>query len=488
MDKDFYEVKCPEKIRKSGLITVSVPGSKSITNRALLLAAMANGASTIKGCLTSDDAKHFLECLKALGFPVREAPGAGLGCDITITGFGGEIPNKKAEIYVGSAGTAARFLAAMLAFSDGEYRVNSSEQMKKRPMQPLIDALRAAGASVECPEGEGHFPLHIVGARGRAQIPDHFTVNIDKSSQFLSALLIAVGTLGKEAEISVTGTHGLSYVDLTAEMMKGFGVSVKKQETDGRISYRFSKEGSYRALSYDVEPDMSAAAYFYALAAVTGAKVAVRGVTGHMLQGDTAFLSVLERMGCRTEEAGGGAEAAERHVQAGAAGRQIQAGAAGQPAVMEAENICGAGAEILPEEIAVAGPENGRLKGGFAVDMSAFSDQALTLAAIAPFADAPITITGIGHIRLQECDRIEAIVRNLTALGVRTEEKQDQVTIYPAAPRGCEIETYDDHRVAMSFALTGLRTKGVRILNPSCCKKTFAEYFEVLDGVLKKLG
>lgn len=469
MSENIYEVKCPRKINGNNPVEVSVPGSKSITNRALLLAAMANGESTLKGCLTSDDARHFLECLKTLGFPVQEVPGAGLGSDITITGFGGAIPNKKAEIYVGSAGTAARFLVAMLAFSDGEYRVNSSEQMKKRPMQPLIDALRSAGATVECAEAEGHFPLHIVGASDKSRIPDHFTVNIDKSSQFLSALLIAVGTLGKKAQISVTGNHGLSYVDLTAEMMKSFGISVKKQDRDGQISYLFSGEGSYCARTYEVEPDMSAAAYFYALAAVLGAKVAVKGVNAHMLQGDTAFLEVLERMGCKVGPAACAVEAAGRCAEPTA------------ECAHEAAPGSGAGT------IVVSGPESGRLKGGFTVDMSAFSDQALTLAAIAPFADAPVTITGIGHIRLQECDRISAIVRNLSALGIQVEEKPDAVTIYPGTPKGCEIETYDDHRVAMSFALTGLRTEGVRILNPSCCKKTFAEYFAVLEEVLAEL-
>lgn len=444
MNKERYAVKCPEKINRNILAEAVVPGSKSITNRALLLAAMADGTSTLKGCLTSDDARHFLECLKTLGFPVQEASGQGLGSDITITGFGGDIPNKSAEIYVGSAGTAARFLVAMLAFSDGEYRVNSSEQMKKRPMQPLIDALRNAGAGVECVEKEGHFPLHIIGAKGRTAIQDRFTVNIDKSSQFLSALLIAVGTLGKRAEIYVTGTHGLSYVDLTAEMMKSFGMSVEKRNADGQIVYQFSGEDRYQALIYDVEPDMSAAAYFYALAAVLGANVAVKGVNRHMLQGDTEFLKVLAQMGCKVKETEGG-------------------------------------------EIAVSGVEGGKLKGGFTVDMSALSDQALTLAAIAPFADAPVTMTGIGHIRLQECDRMQAIADNLTALGIRTEEKSDAVTVCPGTPKGCEIETWDDHRVAMSFALTGLRTEGVSILNPSCCKKTFAEYFEVLEGVLAQL-
>ena len=193
MYEEIYEVKSPKNINKDILIEAVVPGSKSITNRALLIAAMANGTSTIKGCLTSDDARYFLECLKTLGFPINEVKGNGLGCDITITGYGGDIPNKKAEIYVGSAGTAARFLAAMLAFSDGEYTVKSSEQMKKRPMQPLIDALRNAGARVECLEEEGHFPLHIIGTKDKNVLPDNFTVNIDESSQFLSALMIAVG-------------------------------------------------------------------------------------------------------------------------------------------------------------------------------------------------------------------------------------------------------------------------------------------------------
>ncbi len=330
----------------------------------------------------------------------------------------------------------------MLAFSDGEYVVKSSEQMKKRPMQPLIDALRDAGATVNCMEEEGHFPLHIVGAKDKSLIPDTFTVNIDKSSQFLSALLIAVGTLEKKAQIQVVGNHGLSYVDLTAEMMKNFGVAVEKVVKDGQICYQFSGVGKYQALEYHVEPDMSAAAYFYALAAILGVKVTVKGVTSHMLQGDTAFIQLLENMGCMVQE---------------------------------------------EEYIVVNGPMNGNLRGGFTVDMSAFSDQALTLAAIAPFADAPITITGIGHIRLQECDRIKAIVNNLEVLGIQTEEKEDQVTIYPGTPRGGEVETYDDHRVAMSFALTGLRTEGVVIKNPSCCKKTFAEYFEVLEDTLKQL-
>lgn len=442
MNIDVYEVKCPKEIEKKQRMETSVPGSKSITNRALLIAAMADGTSVLNGCLASDDAMYFLECLKTLGFPVKEESDGALGRNITITGFGGDIPNKNAEIYVGSAGTAARFLVAMLAFSKGEFTVNSSEQMKKRPMQPLIDTLRASGAEVTCLENEGHFPLKIKGVQEKHLIPDTFSVNIDKSSQFLSALMIAAGTFGKKAEIQVVGSHGLSYVDLTAEMMKTFGVTARKEVTDGQVKYLFDGTDSYKNLDYDIEPDMSAAAYFYAMAGVLGKEVTVKGVTDAMLQGDTEFFGVLEKMGCRQS-------LTENHG------------------------------------IVVKGPENGALKGGFTIDMSAFSDQTLTLAAIAPFADAPITITGIGHIRLQECDRIHAICANLTALGIQVEEKEDQVTIYPGTPKGCDIETFDDHRVAMSFALTGLRTEGVRILNPSCCKKTFAEYFQVMENIWK---
>lgn len=442
MKEEIYEVQCPENIDRERLMEASVPGSKSITNRALLLAAMAKGTSTIHNCLASDDSVYFMECLKTLGFSVESKPEGPLGSQVTIRGLGGEIPCKEATLYVGSAGTAARFLAAMLAFSDGEYILESSQQMKKRPMQPLIDALEQAGAGVECLEEKGHFPLHITGVK--KQVSENIMVNIDQSSQFLSALLIAAGTLRQTLEIHVTGSHGLSYADLTVKMMEQFGVIVNKKMVCGKLRFLLNGDAAYQSMDYIVEPDMSAASYFYALAAVTGTRMMVPGISFPMLQGDTEFIKVLEKMGCTVEETDS-------------------------------------------RGLVVAGPADGMLKGGFILDMSAFSDQALTLAAIAPYADAPVTITGIGHIRLQECDRIQAIIRNLTALGIETEEREDEVTIFPGVPKGCRIETYDDHRVAMAFALTGLRTKGVKILNPSCCKKTFGEYFEVLGQVLSKI-
>ncbi len=440
MNDELYEVACPDGIVRGAFAKVTVPGSKSITNRALLLAAMAQGTSTLRGCLTSEDAVYFLECLQTLDFPIASRDGV-----VSITGYGGKIPKKQAEINVGSAGTAARFLAAMLAFSDGVYTLLSSEQMKRRPMQPLIASLREAGAEITCLEEDGHFPLQITGARKKGRIPDTFRVDIAQSSQFLSALLIAAGTLGKKAEIIASGTHGMRYVLMTAAMMESFGVRAKRSETNGEVRYCLTGDEHYRAVDYRIEPDMSAAAYFYALAALLGVEITVEGAKLPMLQGDVEFLKVLEQMGCSV------------------IARQ-------------------------KEPITVFGPKDGVLRGGFCFDLSAFSDQALTLAAMAPFANAPIRITGIAHIRLQECDRIRAIKENLTALGIKVAEEDEGVTIFPGDTHGCEIETYEDHRVAMAFSLTGLRTKGVRIRNPYCCKKTFAEYFSVLEETLSALA
>ena len=432
------EIKNPV-VKNTDTIYVNVPGSKYIPNRALLLAAAAKGESILHGCLTSEDSEYFLKCIKDLGFEVTEIPGDGLNIDVKVKGMGGIIPNKKAELYVGSAGTAARFLVAFLALSDGEYVVNSSEQMKKRPMEPLITALRNAGAEVICTEREGYFPLKITGCEKFGKIPDSFTVDIDKSSQFLSALLIALGAKKNPCRINVTGTHGLGYVAITTGMMKDFGVEVIKEGN----SYILPLNRECNAKDYYIEPDMSAAAYFYAAGAILPCNVSVVGVNDSITQSDKQFIDLLCKMGCTTYYDDKG-------------------------------NIC------------LKGAENG-LKGGFDVDMSTYSDQALTLGAIAPFADNPITITGIGHIRLQECDRIKAIAENLTALGIRVEEYEDRVTIHPGTPKGAEIETFDDHRVAMSFALTGLKTRGVIIKEAQCCKKTFAGYFEVLEDFINKL-
>lgn len=413
-------------------IHVKVPGSKSITNRALLLAMLSDGKSHLTGAQFSEDSSHFLQCLSDLSFDVASKPETG---EVSVHGLSGRLPVKKASLYVGSAGTAARFLSAVLGVSEGEFFLDASEQMKKRPMAPLLSALQSIGCDISFAEKEGYFPFTL-HARG-FQNTD-LTIDIDKSSQFLSALLIAAPLAKEDVKIKVAGTHGMAYIEMTCRMMKQFGVLTEHPAPD---TFLIKAGQTYRAQDYAIEPDVSAACYFYALAALSGCSVIVDGVPEHSLQGDTEFLSILEKMGCRVTRTN--------------------------------EGIC------------ITGPA-GRLH-GLTVDMSSCSDQAITLAAIAPFADSPVTITGIGHIRGQESDRLSAIAENLTAMGIRCEERADSITIYPGVPKPAHIKTHDDHRLAMGFAVTGLFAEGIVIENPSCCKKTFAEFFECLEEAVENL-
>lgn len=387
-------------------ITVSVPGSKSITARALLLAAIADGTSTLYGAQFSDDCQTFLNCLKALGIHAET-----YGTTVKVTGCGGRLAVKQGKINVGSAGTAARFLPAFLAFQDGKFTLDCSEQMKRRPIAPLISTLKALGAKFAFLGGENCYPFEITGAVNPA---DEVTVDISKSSQFLSALLISAACAKKPVKINPVGSHGLDYVNMTLDMMWSFGLTVK--EGDGYIVC-----GGYSAKKYDIEPDVSAACYFYAMNKILGAEISVNGVMPHSMQGDIKFIKLLEKFD------------------------------------------------------------------GGKVDMHEFSDQTLTLAAIAPYLSAPTEICNVAHIRGQECDRIAAIVKNLTAMGVKCEERADGVKIYPSQPKPAKIETFGDHRVAMAFALTGLRADGIEIENPEVCSKTFKNYFEVLDGLCAEL-
>lgn len=477
-------------------VVINVPGSKSITNRALLLATLADGKSTLRGVLFSEDSRHFLKCIQELGFETTVDEQARV---ITVKGNGGEVPLKEAAQYVGSAGTAARFLTAYLGVSQGTYYMDASEQMRKRPMEPLLDSLKELGCEViygtNIPKEkdasnedivntqmsrakaagmddrdyvEGHFPFTL---RGHGFGKNVISINIDNSSQFLSALLIASCLSKEDFTIKVEGTHGMSYIEMTCKMMQQFGVKAQRMEngypvddenagTDGMacnarqnmakiesisaptISYVTKAGQKYKPMDYSVEPDVSAACYFYAMTPLLNIPVMVENVHFNSLQGDVKFIHVLEKMGCKVEDTEKG--------------------------------------------ITVYPPENGEFM-GVEVDMSSFSDQAITLAAIAPFAQTSTKITGIGHIRLQESDRIKAIVTELSKLGVHCKETQDSITIYPSTPKAGIVETYDDHRMAMGFSLIGLRTDGVEIDNPLCCKKTFENYFEVLDKTVDKI-
>lgn len=402
-----YAVKNVYRKTNGKTVAANVPGSKSLTARAMLIAALCDGVSTLYGAQFSDDCETFLGCLKSLGVNYAQK-----GTAVTIEGCGGVPKNKSAELYVGSAGTAARFIPAFLAFCDGEYLLTCSEQMKSRPIRSLIDSLKGAGARFTFLEKENSYPFVIKGTKS-ADTP--IEVDIEESSQFLSALLISSACANKPVTIAVKGEHGRSYIDMTLDIMRSFGVNAVQTNAGYEVA------GRYCSRTYRIEPDVSAAAYFYAMNKILNTDVRVKGIARHSMQGDIAFIKLLKDFD------------------------------------------------------------------GGVLDMGTFSDQALTLAAIAPYLSRPTEITGVAHIRRQECDRINAIVTNLTAMGVKCEERADGVKIYPSAPKPTHINTFGDHRVAMSFALTGLRADGIVIDNAEVCSKTFKDYFSVLDGVIAQL-
>lgn len=430
-----YEVK---KVNAPVDCVVEVPGSKSITNRALLMAALSDGECRLDGVLFSDDSRHFLDCLVELGFDVDiEEPAK----TVTIMGTSGNIPNKTGTINVGSAGTAARFLTAMLGLSDGEYVIDASEQMKKRPMEPLFEAVRSMGAAVEEIEQIGHLPVKITGACASGKKPARdVDIDISRSTQFLSALMMVAPVLADGLNIHITSekTDG-SYIRITSRMMEQFGCHV---EHAGAL-YTIAADEKYSSRSYLVEPDVSAACYFYAAAAITGGRAVVRNVHFDSMQGDIKFVKLLEQMGCEVKDL----------------------------ADTDADGVSG---------ICVKGCAGG-VYDGVDIDMNDFSDQSMTLAVVATYAKSPTYIRNIGHIRLQESDRLHGIATELKRLGVKVDEEKSAIRIYPSDIHGGVVKTYDDHRMAMAFALMGLKTDGVVIDDYECCRKTFENYFEVFE-------
>lgn len=412
-------------------LRVTVPGSKSITNRALLIAALAEGRSVLRGVLFSDDSRVFIKALQTLGFSLDVDEEHAV---VEVEGTGGRIPEREAAVYVGSAGTAARFLTAMLALSGGRYELTASEQMKARPMRPLLEALEQLGVQFGYSEKPYSFPFRILG-KEEGETGD-ISLNIDQSSQFLSALLLAGVMHQSGFRIRLTGNRDAkSYVRISMKMMRDFGCGLRVR---GEREYEVLAGQRYRAGEYQIEPDVSAACYFYAMAAVHGGCAQVRHVHPGSSQGDIRFLDVLRDMGCTWRDD--------------------------------------------PEGILLQGPPDGKLS-GIEIRMSDFSDQTMTLAAIAPFARSPVVIRGVGHIRNQESNRIRAIVTELTRLGIRCGELPDGIKIEPGDVQGTTVQTYEDHRMAMAFAIIGTKVPGIVIENPDCCRKTFENYFEVLTNL-----
>ena len=405
---------------------VRVPGSKSLTNRAMCMAALASGTSTLHNALFSDDTRYFGAALRALGIEVREDAEA---ATISIDGRGGAIPAREADLFVGNAGTAARFLTALLALGEGCYTVDGVPRMRERPIDELLAALTAQGARITSDSEPPRMPFTLCGA-GLAG--GHLQISGMRSSQPISALLMVAPLARAATTVHITGALvSKPFVGMTTRLMEQFGVTA-----GGGTSLYIAAGQRYHPVNMAIEPDATNASYFFAAAAVTGGRVTVAGLTRDSLQGDLAFLEVLNRMRCKVRWRGG--------------------------------------------TVTVQGPAQ---LAGVDVNLAPISDTAPTLAAIAPFAKAPVTIRGIAHTRLQETDRITAMATELRRLGVPVEERDDGLRIEPATPRGATVETYDDHRMAMAFAVTGLRTPGIAIADPGCTAKTFPDYFTRFAGL-----
>ena len=404
---------------------VGPPGSKSYTNRALVLAALARGTSTLRGALFSDDTLHMARALAALGIGLTSDDAAE---EFVVVGAGGSIPAREASVYVGNSGTTARFLPPLMALGQGTYELDGNAAMRTRPIQPLLDAMSSLGVDAVSLHGNGCPPIRVRGGGlggGAARMPGGV------SSQYFSALLMVGPYAERGLTLEVEGELvSKPYIEVTAQAMRAFGATM--------VNHDFRRfevpRGAYTATSYDIEPDASAASYFFAAAAVTGGTVVVPGLGSGSLQGDLRFVDLLRRMGCEV--------------------RQTET------------------------ETEVRGPQK---LAGIQADLSNLSDTAQTLAAIAPFASRPTRITGIGFIRRKETNRIRAMVTELRRLGIRAEEESDGLVVYPGVPAPAVLETYDDHRMAMSFAIAGLRAPGIEIKNPGCVAKTFPEFFRVLE-------
>lgn len=411
---------------------VDLPGSKSLTNRYLACAALADGRTTIERASLSDDAHAMVRGLRALGVDVEVDEAR---ARLHVTGRSGGFRVEQAELDVGAAGTAMRFLAALACVGCGHYRLDGSQRMRARPIGDLVDALRSLGAKIECEEIEGYPPLvvHADGLRGGEVV-----LESPPSSQFISALLMAAPACRGDVLVDIRGACvSEPYIAMTLEVMRELGVESLVSD-DGR-RFIVPAPQRYQAGSYQVEPDASAATYFWAAAAVTGGRVRVRGLSRASRQGDVGFVDVLAQMGCQVHTASDGLD--------------------------------------------VHGPADGRLR-GVTVDLNGMPDTAQTLAAIALFADGPTRIENVANLRVKETDRIAALACELGKLGARVDTRTDGLTIYP--PPACaaaEIETYDDHRMAMSFAVVGLRVPGLVIRHPEVVTKSFPGFFSRWDAL-----
>ena len=400
--------------------TITVPGSKSYTNRALLIAGLTDGECRLEKPLVSDDTKHMIRALKAFGISVQEEKEA-----FIVSGRGGKLSTPEEDIFIGNAGTTMRFLTTFSALVPGKTRLDGDERMRQRPLADLLHCLTQMGVKAVSANGNGCPPIDIAGGEvpgGEVQLAG------DKSSQYLTSILLSAPYFKNDTCIHIQGDlTSKSYADITLDIMKTFGVSVINESYQ---RFKVKAGDRYNAQTYKVESDWSSASYFLAAAAVTGGEVTLTDINPHSVQGDAQFTSVLEKMGCRVEKKSNTL--------------QIK----GNP-----------------------------LK-GITINMNNMPDAVQTLAVTALFAEGETVIQGIGNLRIKETDRILALANELTRLGAEVETGEDYLVMRPGDYRGAEIETYDDHRMAMSFAVAGLKIPGIRIKNPTCVEKSFPDFFQ----------
>jgi len=411
----------PRKIKDA---TVSVPGSKSYSHRILIAASLSEGACEIENCLKSDDTLLTLKALRQMGIPID----ASKPDRIIVQGGKGVIGAVQQDIFLGNSGTSMRLLTAVAALGKGTYRLTGTERMQQRPIQDLIDGLNQLGVRIRSVNNNGCPPVEIEGGEINGR---RVRLNCSSSSQFLSALLLIAPLTSRGIDIQVThGPVSKPYIDMTVGVMEKLGVGVWR---DRYHHFRIKGNQIYRSGSYQVEPDASQASYFWAAAAVTGAAVKVTGITPNSSQGDVGFTRILESMGCAV--------------------------------VAEIDGIRVVGRPLTAVE----------------VDMADMPDLVPTLAVVSAFAKGTTVISNVGHLRAKESDRLAAVAGELTKMGIEVACNDTGLIIKGGNPHGADIETYNDHRLAMSFAVAGLRTPGVAIKNEKCVEKSFPDFWTVFN-------
>ncbi|MBI5390788.1 3-phosphoshikimate 1-carboxyvinyltransferase [Candidatus Woesearchaeota archaeon] len=406
--------------------TISIPGSKSYTNRALIIASLAEGETTLHNVLISDDTLYMMKALQAYGvaITVKET-------EIIVQGTGGKIKTPRQEIFVGNAGTAMRFLAGFAALANGTSRLNGDQRMQQRPIQDLINALQQAGISATATRGCP--PITITGGQLKG---GDIVINSEVSSQFITSLLLCSPYASNDVILHLTGkTTSRNYIDMTIKMMQDLGIHVERTN-DG---FRVRSGQRYHAREYTIEPDASSASYFFAAAAVTQGTIEV-AIPKSSLQGDSRFVDALQAMGC----------------------------------------------EVKKKRSSIV--VQGKPLHGITIDMNSMPDTAPTLAAVALCAEGKTTITNIGNLRVKECDRIHVLVDELRKIGADMREGKDWLSITPKKETkeytAATLDPHADHRMVMSFAVAGLRIQGIQVKDPKCVSKSFPDFFQRWEAML----